>query len=383
MRPFSKTAACLLTIASLSGAAPAFAQDTSALASSQPTANDPLDDARWYPATGAALADLIRDCEDASCMSYLAGTISGIATRAYIFGEQHPFCGDQNVHIRDIRDAVVTVVDSDPQLANQPSSMAILAAFSATWPCPGMEDAYTPQETATQPPAASAEPSRILDRLLPLERGTTARIIEDTLHVLERGNLDAPAENTIVVFHDVNCPHCAAFRAQTEALIDKGWHVRIVPVGIMSQESVDYAALMVAFAQSRPDAVQALHEGAVAGQADTKAGMDILAEMGIPAADVLKAIAAANAYAQVEAHNTLLNEVGPGGTPTWMIDDFTGTGNVSADNLEDVAAAIAEFRAQPVEDDGADALILSEDGAVVSNPASDEKSVEKDAESQK
>lgn len=327
-----------------------------------------LDDRRWYPATGRDLVDLIEGCETADCMSYTAGMISGLATRAYIFGEEHPFCAGDTAHIRDIRDAIITVVDADPELASQPSSFAVLVAFNATWPC---ADATGPVEGAAVDGDAAAAMPVPIEALTALEPGSVLTIIANTPASLEKGDPAAPILNTLTVFHDVNCPHCAAFRAETDALVEQGWRIRVVPVGIMSSDSKGYAALMAAFAQTRPDAVEALYRGAVPTQATVAAGLTILEGLGINAADALSAVSETNAYQAVTDNEQRMNALGAQGTPTWVLGDYLVTGGLEADRIAELATRLptppgATGLERPLGQDAqtsVEPLVLDEEGA--------------------
>lgn len=339
----ASTALCAALFAPLTASAQVASQTASPAPAAEPTTRDALEDGindrRWYPATGRDLVALIKDCDSADCMSYTAGMISGLATRAYLFGEDHPFCAGDNAHITDIRDAIVTVVEADEQMAQAPSSFAVLAAFAATWPC--AEDDATVQDSATTAPETDAGLVPVpIEALTALEAGSVLTLIDNTPVVLEKGDPAASILNTLTVFHDVNCPHCASFRTETDALAEQGWRVRVVPVGIMSPDSQGYAALMAAFAGTRPDLVEALYREAVPGQATVASGLAVLERLGINAADALSAVSANEAYAAVTTNNDRMFAIGGQGTPTWVLGDYMVTGGLEADRIAELATRL-------------------------------------------
>lgn len=293
-----------------------------------------LDDPRWYPGNGQQLADLLRSCTDATCMSYVAGAIGGLSTRAHIFGEDHPFCAGDDVRVADIRDAIVAVVDGDPEIQKAPPSFAILAAFSATWPCADRMAAPSPQASADAPLSIPIE------AMTALEPGAGQELIANTPLGFDKGEPGAAALNTLTVFHDPNCIHCAGFREQTDALVQAGWRVHVVPVGIVSGDSQGYAALMAAFAQTRPDAVEALYRGAEVGKATVANGLAILAQQGITAPDALAAVSTTKAYEAITAHNEQMFALGGKGTPSWVLGDYLATGGMDAASIQDLATRL-------------------------------------------
>lgn len=338
MRPLSLPSALFAAI--LATALPAMAQEAlpnthaeRPAAPAQPSQG--LDDPRWYPATGRDLAALIRDCDTGACMSYVAGAINGMSTRASIFGKDHPFCAGDDIGVHDIRDAVITAIDGDPELQEAPATFAILAAFSATWPCPEAGDTNTTGAQA-QPPQAATNTIPV-EAMTALDSGAGASLITDLTLVLEKGDPGAPLLHTLTVFHDPNCVHCAAFRAQTDALVNLGWRIRVVPVGIMSADSQGYAALMTAFAETRPDAVEALYREAEVGHATVAAGLETLAKLGITAPDALAAVSNSKAYEAVTAHNERMFALGGKGTPSWVVGDYLATGGAPAEAIADLA----------------------------------------------
>lgn len=342
MRPH--TAALALALAASSSflpAAPAAAQDAVAPVASTGQAAAPAP-SRWFPASGADLAALLDGCESDACMSYVAGALAGLSTRAALMGGPNPFCptGD-TIETAAMRDAILATVAGDPALQTGPAPMAIVATFASVWPCPdeaalASGDATTPESEG--PAMVGAIP---LDALVALAPGTTQTLVDDTPSALILGEPGMDLARTLVVFHDANCIHCAAFKTDTDALAAQGWRVVVVPVGMTGPDAHGYAALMVAFASTRPDAVEALYRGATVGEATVAKGLAILETQGITAPDALSAVSTSNAYDTVTRANDTLLRLGGKGTPTWILSDMLATGGASAEDIAALSQALA------------------------------------------
>jgi hypothetical protein len=292
-----------------------------------------LEDQQWYPATGRDLLALVEGCEEAACMSFVAGAVSGLSTRAFLFGQDNPFCAGDFVSTQDIRDALVTVIKADESLLPMPSTFAILATFSATWPCETQTQAA---ETAgLEDPVAFS-----LADMTALEAGSILTVFENYPGALTLGNLAAPTVQTLVVFHDPNCQFCAQFKTVTDTLANTGWKVIVLPVGILGENSAGYASVMYALAPSRPDVVEALYRQGVVGEATVESALDIAQSFGISAPQILSLISQTNAYETVTANGQLMDLLGAAGTPSWMISDYLYTGIVTSDDIQRVARDI-------------------------------------------
>jgi protein-disulfide isomerase len=292
-----------------------------------------LNETKWYPASGKDLADLLRGCEDGACMSFVAGAMAGLATKSFLMGEGHPFCDMDSVGLVELRDAIVRVVDADPQLAAGSSAQAILATFAQTWPCEATTTADGTDDTAQAAPTVGDA--------VALESGATRTLIESLTNAIDLGDPTASIMETIVVFHDPNCVHCAAFKTETDALAAQGWRVRVVPVGITGEDAHGYASLMAAFAATRPDVVEVLYRGAVPGEATVGKALEILAANGIAAPEALAAVSNSKAYEAIAFHNEALFRVGGQGTPTWIVADHLVTGGAGADAITAFAQTLA------------------------------------------
>jgi protein-disulfide isomerase len=288
-----------------------------------------LNESKWYPASGRDLADLLRNCEDGSCMSFVAGAMSGLATKAFLMGETHPFCDLDSVGLVELRDAIVRTVDADPKLAQGSSAQAILVTFALNWPCTNENTTQNTANTTTQ-----------IGTPIPLEPGTTRTLLASLTNTIDLGNPTASIMETIVVFHDPNCIHCAAFKNETDTLLEQGWRVRIVPVGITGEDAYGYASLMAAFAASRPDVVEALYRSTTPGEATVAKALDILQAHGISAPEALAAVSNSKAYDVIAFQNETLFRLGGKGTPTWVLADNLVTGGANAATITAFAATL-------------------------------------------
>lgn len=291
-----------------------------------------LEDRRWYPATGRDLLNLIENCEEASCMSFVSGALTGLSTREFIMGRDNPFCAGDQVLTQDIRDALVTVIGSDPELQTLPVAFGIMATFSVTWPCQTNDIAAT--QTEDDPDTFS------LEDMTQLDAGSILTVFENYPGALTLGNLAAPTVKTMVVFHDPNCDFCKEFKRETYALANTGWKIIVLPVGILGENSVAYSAMMYALSETRPDIVEALYQRVEPGSANVESALDIAATFDISAAEMLSMVSRTNAYESVEANNTLLGLLEAQGTPSWLISDYMFTGVIDAQSIIKVAREI-------------------------------------------
>lgn len=317
--------------------------DTPQESQAQPSVSPPLEDARWYPATGEDLLMLIEDCEEASCMSYVSGAMAGMATHDFLFGKDHPFCPTVNVAAQDIKDAIITVLKDDEVSRAQPAPFAIIAALAATWPCENDDLPLTASEidrpsSQENPSDDSIDESAFsLDSMNSLDAGTLDSVISQYPGALVFGLMGAPLEQTLVVFHDPNCEHCATFKEQTKELVANNWQVIVIPVGIMGEESMGYASLMHVYGQTMPDAAKDLYEKAVVGDATVSAALEILKEHDISAADALSLISQNKGYEMAQSASETIFKLGAQGTPAWMLGDRIMTGGVSAADIMNAA----------------------------------------------
>ncbi len=140
---------------------------------------------------------------------------------------------------------------------------------------------------------------------------------------------------TVVEFTDYNCGYCRSSVADVQKLIDNDANVRVVirEVPILSQTSRD--AALWALAAAKQGKHKAFHDALFSGArpdsqsiraAATKAGMDLAA------AEKFAASSAANT--EVESNIAMMQQIGFGGTPTFIIGDQILEGALGYDALK-------------------------------------------------
>jgi protein-disulfide isomerase len=277
----------------------------------------------YFPNSSAELLDLIKDCEDESCMSYVSGTIGGIAVYAMIAEKPSPFCTRGEIGKNDIRDAIVDTIESTDALRDQHPAVSILTAFSRYWPCLTKEEVDALQSTA----------------LVPVDDDLLEELVTSDQHAIVLGDANAPVNRTIRVFHDPNCTHCRRFRAVTQELADNGWKVIVYPVATTAEESAGYGAVEIALRDIHPAAAEALYRNDPQGLADITLAMKVAETEGVPTKDILTAIARAGAYTSVENNTRLFFEMEAQGTPSWIIGSSLYSGYLNADAISDIGAS--------------------------------------------
>jgi protein-disulfide isomerase len=292
-----------------------------------------LEDARWYPATGSDLLNLIEGCEDASCMSFVAGTLTGLATREYTFGRESPFCTSDQLPVQDLRDALITVIGSDEELQSMPVSFGVLATFSVMWPCDADQDPL-------QNIASTDTSSFGMENLKPIQDRTMQEIFESHPASVTLGDPMAITSKTLVVFHDPNCPHCQEFKPETDKLVQQGWKINVLSVGILGEDSVAYSAMMYAVSQQYPELAEILYREAIPGEANVAAALKIAQDYGVSAPEILALVTQTGAYEYVGANAQLMEELGSQGTPSWILSNYIHTGSSSAQDIQKVSEEI-------------------------------------------
>ncbi|MFZ3584618.1 thioredoxin domain-containing protein [Loktanella sp. DJP18] len=277
----------------------------------------------YFPNNSAELLDLIKNCDNETCMSYVSGTIGGIAVYAMIAEKPSPFCARGEVGKNDIRDAIVETIESTDALLDQHPAVSILTAFSRYWPCLTQEEVDALQSTS----------------LIPVNPDLLDQMAASDNHALILGNPNAEANRTIRVFHDPNCPHCRRFRSVTQDLAEKGWKVIIYPVATTAEESAGYGAVEIALRDQHPAAAKALYFNDPEGTADITLAMKVAETQGVPTKDILTSIARAGAYTSVEENTQMFFDMGAKGTPTWIIGSSLYSGYLNADAIEEIGAS--------------------------------------------
>lgn len=277
----------------------------------------------YLPETSAELLNLIKNCEDDACMSYVSGAIGGIAVYAIIAEKPSPFCARGNVQTEDIRQAIVATIESTPQLENQHPALAILTAFGRYWPCLTAEQVRALQST----------------QVVEITPEQVDSLISSGGQILEYGNPEAGPDKTILVFHDPNCNHCRRFRNTAHELARRGWKVLVYPVATTTEESAGYGAVQIALRDLDQGAVQALYENDPEGTADITLATKLAEEAGVPSRDILTAIAKSGAYDSVEHNTRAFFEMGAKGAPSWIVGPHLYSGYLDADGVESVVSS--------------------------------------------
>lgn len=292
-----------------------------AAALSAPASAEIQDTASYLPNNGAELVDLIRDCEEDQCMSYVSGVVGGISIYAMMANKPTPFCAGETVETGMIRDVIVSTITSTPMLEKTHPALGILAAFGRTWPCmmPG-DIEHLRASTA-----------------LPLEPADRDLILDSNRHILVLGPEDADANKTLVLFHDPSNADSNLIRAEMTALVDAGWRVTIYPVALEDDDAAGYGAVQMALRDISPKAVSTLYEATPEGP-DFVTALGLARDAGVSANQVMTALANSVAYADVEANTRLLSELGVQSAPAWLVGSTLHTGYLSATAIRNIAA---------------------------------------------
>lgn len=285
----------------------------------------------YLPDTGSQLLALVKGCANETCMSYVYGVIQGTSVYANLADKPSPFCATSEVGAADIQDAIVNTIQSTPQLADAPAAVSVLAAFSRYWPCVS-EDEIAQLSS---------------DQLLPADPQMVKDLLGSGHHALDLGNKAAPANKTIIVFHDANCTHCRRFRGETATLIDRGWRVIVYPVAVASEESTGYSAVELALRDKAPEITRQLYLEDPKSVADIQLAMKIAERMGVPTKDVLEAVAASGAYEAVKSNSEAFFKFGAKGTPAWIVGGSLYSGYLGADAIEDLANSMDVGEEEP------------------------------------
>ena len=289
----------------------------------------------YIPQDSGQLLDLIEDCDDDSCMSYVAGAIGGMTLYSVAVDRAAPYCAPENIQIEEIRDAVASTISSTPALEDQHPAFSILAAFSQHWPC------------EAQRVAAAL---RSVDHA-PIDPGTLAAAMEIMTSSLVLGPADA--DRSISVFHDPNCAHCLRFSDELDLLAEDGWRVTVYPVATTHEDSAGYGAVEIALKDISAEAVRALHDYRPEGIADIAVATDLARDAGVSDRDVLTAIARSGAYQSIEDNTRAFFSLGAEGTPSWILGDTLYSGVLEAVDIQAIARASEPQTAAPSPDQDA------------------------------
>ena len=156
----------------------------------------------------------------------------------------------------------------------------------------------------------------------------------------EAGNPDGDV--TIVEFTDYNCGYCRSSVADVEKLLAADGNIRLVyrELPILSQTSRDAALWALAAAKQGKHAAfhKAMFTGARPDAASIRTAA-VRAGLNLPAAE--KFAASSEARTEVDANLAMMQQIGFGGTPTFVVDDQILEGALGYDALK---AAVAKAR---------------------------------------
>jgi protein-disulfide isomerase len=147
---------------------------------------------------------------------------------------------------------------------------------------------------------------------------------------------------TLVEFTDYNCGYCRSSVADVQKLIDSDSNIRVVirEVPILSATSRD--AALWALAAAKQGKYKAFHDAMFSGgRPDDQSIRAAALKAGMNPAAAEKFARSREAIAEVESNLAIMQQVGFGGTPTFIIGDQILEGAVGFDALK---AAVAKAR---------------------------------------
>jgi protein-disulfide isomerase len=147
---------------------------------------------------------------------------------------------------------------------------------------------------------------------------------------------------TLVEFTDYNCGYCRSSVADVQKLIDSDSNIRVVirEVPILSATSRD--AALWALAAAKQGKHKAFHDAMfIGGRPDAQSIRAAASKAGMNLAAAEKFARSREAMAEVESNIAIMQQVGFGGTPTFIIGDQILEGAVGLDALK---AAVAKAR---------------------------------------
>lgn len=149
---------------------------------------------------------------------------------------------------------------------------------------------------------------------------------------------------TLVEFTDYNCGYCRSSVADVQKLVANDRNIRVVfrEVPILSQTSRD--AALWALAAAKQGKHKAFHDAMFSGaRPDAQSIRAAAAKAGMNLAAAEKFAASLQANAEVESNLAMMQQIGFGGTPTFIIGDQILEGALGYDALK---AAIDKARKQ-------------------------------------
>jgi len=153
----------------------------------------------------------------------------------------------------------------------------------------------------------------------------------------------ADAKVTVAEFFDYRCPHCKASMAAMHHLIDGNAKVRVAFIErpILTADSVVAAQAAVA-ARRQGDKYVPFHFALMAttGELPKERILDIAKSVGLDVAKLEKDMADPAVVDSVKASNELANKLHFNGTPTFVINDKIIVGELTDEQLQQLAGQI-------------------------------------------
>jgi protein-disulfide isomerase len=149
---------------------------------------------------------------------------------------------------------------------------------------------------------------------------------------------------TLVEFFDYNCGYCKRAVSDMTALIAANPDLRVVmkEFPILAQESVDAARISIAVKENAPESYLDFHQELFSrpGQASGEKALEVARDLGLDA-EALKAAAKGDGVTEnLKEVQTLANELGISGTPSYVIGTELVPGAAGYDALQTKVAAM-------------------------------------------
>lgn len=293
----------------------------------------------YLPQNGDQLAELIENCVETACMSYVSGVINGVGVYSYMAEKPTPFCADETVKSGAIRDAIVATVKGDERLGRIAAPAAILTAFAQNWPCNA-----TPSEDVLGDGGQidDIQEPLVYQDLPQIDMDALFEFLAEKTFALVLGDPDAPADKTLHVFGDPNCEFCRVMSDAAVELSDLGWKVFIYPTATGSDASKGYGALQYAVRETGTDAPLLLYTATSEAEKDMNSAIAIAQQSGMEMADILNAVALSNPYAAIEKNTLAAAEFGKGSDMIWIMGDRVGSDITDAVEIERIRQSMIE-----------------------------------------
>ena len=282
------------------------------------------------PTTSRELKQLLQSCDDDTCMSYVYGSIGGIAVYALLAEKPSPFCAKHKLQPNEIKKAILDTIDKNPAVNNLHPAIAILTAYANTWPC--TDQIASSSKTTNQ--------EQIVSDLKPVSPEQIDLLKKTGTPSLILGPQDAPDHKQLIVFSDPNCPHCHAFSKETDILAKAGWKITFYPVAVISKDSIGYSAVALALQKDHPDVADAINTAPAQNPSDIDAAMKIAENMGLSSKEITTALGASSAFANIDTNTKLFFDLGAKGTPTWILMNSLNSGFVPANEISTLGESI-------------------------------------------